>query len=98
MPKQRTLRDIETLIHHFEQMAAEFGPPPGVALGLGESARGMLGYLVCSDGSARPQRLRIRTGSFAHVQMITELGCGLNIPDFIASIGSLDYVLADLDR
>ncbi|MEL5847762.1 MAG: NADH-quinone oxidoreductase subunit D [Candidatus Igneacidithiobacillus chanchocoensis] len=98
MPKERSLRDIETLIHHFEQMAAEFGPPPGVALGLGESARGMLGYFVCSDGSPRPQRLRIRTGSFAHVQMIAELGQGLAIPDFIAAIGSLDYVLADLDR
>ncbi|WP_308389475.1 NADH-quinone oxidoreductase subunit D [Acidithiobacillus sp. AMEEHan] len=98
MPKERTLQDIETLIHHFEQMAAEFGPPAGVALGLGESARGMLGYFVCSDGGPRPQRLRVRTGSFPHVQMITELGQGLAIPDFIASIGSLDYVLADLDR
>ena len=98
MPKSRTLLYIETLIHHFEQMADAFGPPPGSALGLGESARGLLGYFVVSDGGPKPYRLRVRTGSFAHVQMITELGRGLRLPDFIATIGSLDYVLADLDR
>ncbi|MFA7495095.1 MAG: NADH dehydrogenase (quinone) subunit D [Acidithiobacillus sp.] len=97
-PKDRTLRDIETLIHHFEQMAGEIGPPAGQALSVTESARGMLAYYVVADGSAHPYRVRIRTPSFPHVQLITELGRDTALPDFIATIGSIDYVLADLDR
>lgn len=97
-PKARTLTDIETLIHHFEQVAGEVGPPAGDALATTESARGMLAYFVVADGSPHPYRLRIRTPSFPHVQLITELGKGTALPDFIATIGSLDYVLADIDR
>ncbi len=98
LPKERTLEDIESLIQHFEQMAGLIGLPAGSALGLGESARGVLGFFVVSDGGPRPYRVRIRGGSFAHVQMIMELGVGLRIPDFVATVGSLDYVLAELDR
>ncbi|MHB1580684.1 MAG: NADH dehydrogenase (quinone) subunit D [Acidithiobacillus sp.] len=97
-PKDHTLRDIETLIHHFEQVAGEIGPPAGQVLSITESARGMLAYYVVADGGARPYRLRVRTPSFPHVQLITELGRGTALPDFIATIGSIDYVLADLDR
>jgi NADH dehydrogenase I D subunit len=97
-PKDHTLRDIETLIHHFEQMAGEIGPPAGQVLSITESARGMLAYYIVADGSAHPYRLRVRTPSFPHVQLITELGRDTALPDFIATIGSIDYVLADLDR
>ncbi len=97
-PKDHTLRDIETLIHHFEQVAGEIGPPAGQALSITESARGMLAYYVVADGGPRPYRLRVRSPSFPHVQLIAELGRGTALPDFIATIGSIDYVLADLDR
>ena len=58
----------------------------------------MLAYYLVADGSAHPYRLRVRTPSFPHVQLITELGRDTALPDFIATIGSIDYVLADLDR
>jgi NADH-quinone oxidoreductase subunit C/D len=51
-----------------------------------------------SDGSTVSYRTRIRTPSFAHIQTLPVLCRGLMIPDLIVILGSLDFVLADVDR
>jgi NADH-quinone oxidoreductase subunit C/D len=97
-PKAATMHDIETLIHHF--LSVSWGPviPPGEALGAIEGTKGNNGYYLISDGSNGSYRTRIRAPSFAHMQMLPLLCRGLMIPDLLAIIGSLDYVLADIDR
>jgi NADH-quinone oxidoreductase subunit C/D len=97
-PKARTLHDIETLIDHF--LGVSWGPvvPPGEALGAIEATKGNNGYYLISDGSNSSYRTRIRAPSFPHMQMLPLLCRGLMIPDLLAILGSLDYVLADIDR
>lgn len=97
-PKARTMHDIETLITHF--LGVSWGPvvPPGEALGAIEATKGNNGYYLISDGGNGSYRTRIRTPSFAHMQMLPLLVRGLMIPDLLAILGSLDYVLADIDR
>jgi NADH-quinone oxidoreductase subunit C/D len=97
-PKARTMHDIETLITHF--LGVSWGPvvPPGEALGCIEATKGNNGYYLVSDGGNGSYRTRIRTPSFAHMQMLPLLVRGLMIPDLLAILGSLDYVLADIDR
>jgi NADH-quinone oxidoreductase subunit C/D len=97
-PKARTMHDIETLIHHF--LGVSWGPvmPPGEAMVPIEGTKGNNGYYLTSDGSTSSYRTRIRTPSFAHMQMLPLLCRGRLIPDLLAIIGSLDYVLADIDR
>ena len=72
--------------------------PPGEAGVVAEGSKGNHGYYLVSDGGTISYRTRIRTPSFAHVQMIPLLCRGLTVPDLVAIIGSIDYVLADIDR
>jgi NADH-quinone oxidoreductase subunit C/D len=96
--KERTMHDIETLITHF--IGVSWGPvmPPGEAVFIAEGSKGNHSYALVSDGGTMSYRTRIRTPSFAHTQMIPMLCRGLTIPDLIAILGSIDYVLADIDR
>jgi len=96
--KERTMHDIETLITHF--LGVSWGPviPPGEALGAIEAAKGNNGYYLVSDGSTVSYRTRIRTPSFAHIQTLPFLSRGLTISDMVVILGSLDFVLADVDR
>ena len=96
--KDRTMHDIETLITHF--LGVTWGPviPPGEALGAIEAAKGNNGYYLVSDGGIHPYRTRIRTPSFTHMQMLPLLCRGRMIPDLLAVLGAMDFVLADVDR
>ena len=96
--KDRTMHDIETLITHF--LGVGWGPviPPGEALGAIEATKGNNGYYLVSDGSTVSYRTRIRTPSFAHMQMLPQLCRGRMIPDLLAVLGAMDFVLADIDR
>jgi NADH-quinone oxidoreductase subunit C/D len=96
--KERTMRDIETLIAHF--LSVSWGPviPAGESSAGIEATKGNNSYYLISDGSTMPYRVRIRTPSFPHLQMVPLISRGFMIPDLLAILGSIDYVLADVDR
>jgi NADH-quinone oxidoreductase subunit C/D len=96
--KKQSLRDIETLIDHF--LGVSWGPviPAGEAFMGVEATKGSNGYYLISDGSTMAYRTRIRTPSFPHLQMIPLISRGLMVSDLIAILGSIDYVMADVDR
>lgn len=97
-PKERTMQDIETLIHHF--LNVSWGPvvPAGEASVMIEATKGQNSYHLVSDGGTTSYRTRIRTPSFPHLQQIPLISRGLMIPDLIAIIASIDFVMADVDR
>lgn len=96
--KEKTMQDIETLINHF--VGVSWGPviPAGEAMVPIEGAKGSNGYYLISDGSTSSYRSRIRTPSFPHMQMLPFISKGYTIPDLLAILGAMDFVLADLDR
>jgi NADH-quinone oxidoreductase subunit C/D len=96
--KERTMQDIETLINHFVGVA--WGPvmPAGESFSMVEGTKGNTGYYLISDGNNMSYRTRIRTPSFAHLQMVPHIARGLTIADLVVILGSVDYVMADSDR
>jgi NADH-quinone oxidoreductase subunit C/D len=98
MPREKVLNDIDTLIPHF--LNASWGPvmPAGEAAVTIEATKGLNTYYLVSDGGTGPYRARIRTPSFTHLQMIPILCEGVFLADLIAIIGSIDFVMADVDR
>ena len=96
--KEHTMEDIETLINHF--LNVSWGPviPAGeVFFGI-EATKGNNGYYLISDGSTIPYRVRIRAPSFPHMQMLPLISRGAMVPDLLAILGAMDFVLADIDR
>jgi NADH-quinone oxidoreductase subunit B/C/D len=72
--------------------------PVGEAYAATESPRGEQGYYVVSDGGCQAYRMRLRTPGFANLQVIPLMAVGGRIADFVAVLGSIDYVLPDIDR
>ncbi|MWG33384.1 NADH-quinone oxidoreductase subunit D [Halomarina oriensis] len=63
-----------------------------------EAAKGELGIYMRSDGTDTPARFKIRSPCFSNLQTLPEMSTGEYIPDLIASLGSLDIVLGEVDR
>lgn len=97
-PKEQTLQHIETLITHF--LSVTWGPvmPAGEASQLIEATKGINSYYLTSDASTMSYRTRIRTPSFPHLQQIPAVIRGSMVPDLIAYLASIDFVMADVDR
>lgn len=96
--KERTMQDIETLITHF--LNVSWGPPvaPGEAVGMSEGTKGLYSYYLVSDSGTESYRTRVRTPSFTHMQMVPYISRGLTVADVLAILGSVDFVLAEVDR
>ncbi|MDS0259147.1 NADH-quinone oxidoreductase subunit D [Haloarcula sp. S1CR25-12] len=63
-----------------------------------EAAKGELGIYIRSDGTDKPARFKIRSPCFSNLQTLPEMSQGEYIPDMVASLGSLDIVLGEVDR
>ena len=63
-----------------------------------EAAKGELGVYIRSDGTDKPARFKIRSPCFSNLQALPEMSNGGYIPDLIATLGSLDIVLGEVDR
>ena len=93
-----TMHDIETLITHF--LGVSWGPvvPPGEASVYTEGIKGQYSYYAISDGGTSAYRTKIRTPSFPHLQVLPLLSAGFEIADLVTILGSLDFVMGDVDR
>jgi NADH-quinone oxidoreductase subunit D len=97
-PKDRVQESIESLIHHFHLASAGFPTPPGEVYASIESPKGELGFYLVSDGTNKPWRFRIRPPSFINLSALPVMVQGRLISDVVAVIGSIDIVLAEIDR
>jgi NADH-quinone oxidoreductase subunit D len=97
-PREKMKTEMEALIHHFKIVYEGFKVPAGEVYQVIESPRGELGYYVVSDGSAKPYRVHIHGPSFGNLQATGAMVEGRLLADVIAALGSMDFVLGDVDR
>lgn len=97
-PKENVLQDIDSMITHFLQVS--WGPviPPNESFQMIEATKGINSYYLISDGGTMSYRTRIRTPSFPHLQQIPSVIRGSLISDLIVYLGSIDFVMSDVDR
>ena len=99
LPEREKMKtQMESLIYHFKIVTEGFRVPEGSVYQITESPRGELGFYVVSDGTAKPHRVFMRTPSFGNLQALGALLEGVPIADSIAIMGSMDFVLGDVDR
>ena len=99
LPQREKMKtQMESLIYHFKIVTEGFRVAEGSVYQITESPRGELGYYVVSDGTAKPHRVFMRTPSFGNLQALGALLEGVPIADSIATMGSMDFVLGDVDR
>lgn len=96
--KSHVEKNMEALIYHFKLFTEGFKVKPGDAYAAVEGPKGEIGCYVVADGTARPMRVRVRPPSFYNVQALPPMVHGQMIPDLIATVGSVDFVLGEVDR
>jgi NADH-quinone oxidoreductase subunit D len=63
-----------------------------------ENPLGLMGYYLVGDGKSHPYRLKMRTASFSNVSVLPAMLPGTLVPDLIAILGSVFFVVGDIDR
>ncbi len=96
--REQMKTQMESLIHHFKIVTEGFAVPAGEVFQAVESPRGVMGYYVVSDGTAKPYRVHMRNPSFATLQALETMCKGRMLADVVAVIGSIDIVLGEIDR
>ena len=85
------IMDAKTKIRGFRPKAAE-------AYGRIESPKGELGFYLISDGSPNPYRYRVRPPSLINLTVLEDMCLGQNVADIVVILGSIDFILGEVDR
>jgi len=96
--REKMKTQMEALIYHFKIVTEGIHVPAGEVYQAVESPRGELGYYVVSDGTSKPYRVHMRTPSYGNLQALPDMIQGNLIANVIAVLGSMDFVLGDVDR
>jgi NADH-quinone oxidoreductase subunit D/NADH-quinone oxidoreductase subunit C/D len=63
-----------------------------------ETARGELGVYIVSEGGTTPYRIKYRSPGFSNLSALNHMAKGSKIGDLMATMGTLDLVIPDIDR
>ncbi|MEX2458460.1 MAG: NADH-quinone oxidoreductase subunit D [Actinomycetota bacterium] len=63
-----------------------------------ENPLGLMSYYLVGDGTEFPYRLKLRTASFSNVSVLPHILPGTLVADLIAILGSVFFVVGDVDR
>ena len=73
-------------------------PPRGRRYAWTENPLGLNGYYLVSRGEKTPWRLKLRSASFNNVQVLSQVLPGCLVADMVAVLGSMFFVVGDVDK
>lgn len=100
----QSIRIIEQLIDTIPdgdfqaKTKAVLKPPKGEFYTRVETARGELGVYLVSEGGTTPYRIKYRSPGFSNLSALDHMARGSKIGDLMATMGTLDLVIPDIDR
>jgi len=101
---KESIRIIEQLIDNIPdgefqaKTKAVLKPPKGEFYTRVETARGELGVYIVSEGGTTPYRIKFRSPGFSNLSALDHIARGSKIGDLMATMGTLDLVIPDIDR
>jgi NADH-quinone oxidoreductase subunit D/NADH-quinone oxidoreductase subunit C/D len=101
---QQSIRIVEQLIDNIPEgeyqakTKAVLKLPKGEFYQRVETARGELGVYIVSEGGTTPYRIKFRSPGFSNLSALDHMTRGGKIGDLVASMGTLDLVIPDIDR
>jgi NADH-quinone oxidoreductase subunit D len=98
LDKEEVKTSMEALIYHFRVASEGFKVPKGEVYASIEAPKGELGFYIVSDGSEKPFRMKVRAPSFVNLQALNLMAGRGYLADMIAMLGSLDPVMAEVDK
>ncbi len=72
--------------------------PVGEHYAVTENPLGFNGYYIVSRGEKTPWRCKLRSASFSNVQVLSEMLPGQLVADMVAILGSMFFVVGDVDK
>ena len=72
--------------------------PEGHTYAWTENPLGINGYYLVSHGEKTPWRLKLRSASFNNIQVLAEMLPGHLVADMVAILGSMFFVVGDIDK
>jgi NADH-quinone oxidoreductase subunit D len=72
--------------------------PEGHTYAWTENPLGINGYYLVSKGEKTPYRLKLRSASYNNIQALTELLPGALVADMVSILGSMFFVVGDIDK
>lgn len=100
----QSARIIEQLIDNIPEgdfqakTKAVLKPPKGEFYQRVETARGEFGVYIVSEGGTTPYRIKFRSPGFSNLSALDHIARGSKIGDLMATMGTLDLVIPDIDR
>lgn len=97
--KDEVYYSMEGMIHDFMMTDTGVCPPEGAECYHSiEASKGELGFYIQSDGTGHPWRLKIKSPSFANLQVLEDILDGEMVADTVVLIGGVDPVMGDSDK
>ncbi len=72
--------------------------PPGQVFHTIEAPKGELGFYIRSNGTDKPERVKMKSPSFINLQSLEHMCKGNLFSDVVGILGSLDIVLGEIDK